>query len=131
MRITIAGTVGLTFFSLALITLALSASRGHANEDNAEHDAEHSAILRLIGPRSGETICDLGCGRGTWTFKLARAVGKSGTVYAVDIDARILQDVRKQRDEGKDGKYDNVQDRPVVGGRPDAPRQHDGRCVSQ
>jgi SAM-dependent methyltransferase len=51
-------------------------------------------VLELIAARPGETIADVGCGSGTWTFPLARAVGATGRVYAVDIDARAIAAVR-------------------------------------
>ena len=57
---------------------------------------EAEDLLRLIGARNGETIADVGCGKGTWTFWLAQAVGPRGKVTAVDIDARVLEGVRER-----------------------------------
>jgi SAM-dependent methyltransferase len=73
-----------------LVCLALAASARLA-ADPAPPEAED--LLGLIGPRSGEVIADVGCGRGTWTFLLAQAVGSAGRVVAVDIDARVLEAV--------------------------------------
>ena len=58
-----------------------------------DRPAEADDVLALIGARSGETIADVGCGRGTWTFMLAQAVGPTGKVFAVDIDAKVLEAV--------------------------------------
>lgn len=64
----------------------------------AESDeaGERAALLALIAPRPGERIADLGCGSGTWTVPLARAVGDDGRVLAVDIDARQLARARER-----------------------------------
>lgn len=63
-----------------------------------ERSPETEDVLALIGARAGERIADVGCGRGTWTFTLAQAVGERGTVYAVDIDAKVLEVVRARQE---------------------------------
>jgi SAM-dependent methyltransferase len=57
---------------------------------------EADDVLALIGARSGERVADVGCGRGTWTFALAQTVGPHGRVFAVDIDAKVLEVVRER-----------------------------------
>jgi ubiquinone/menaquinone biosynthesis C-methylase UbiE len=74
----------LTLLALAALALPLSAD---------DRPVEADDVLALIGARSGETIADVGCGRGTWTFMLAQAVGPTGKVFAVDIDAKVLEAV--------------------------------------
>ena len=37
------------------------------------------------------TICDMGCGNGFYTLKMAAAVGEPGRVYAVDIQPEMLR----------------------------------------
>jgi len=77
-----------------LTGLWLQPSPTRAAEDE---DAEQESILALIGPRAGETIADVGCGKGTWTFPLARAVGSHGRIYAVDIDLKKIAEVRQRK----------------------------------
>ena len=77
---------------------------------------EADDVLALIGARAGEAIADVGCGRGTWTFMLAQAVGERGRVHAVDIDARVLEAVSARVEREKLG---NVK---VVHSSPDDPR---------
>ncbi len=96
---------------IPVVSLLLPAPRGQT-EDEAPARRE---VVALIAPRSGEVIADLGCGRGTWTFALARAVGKEGRVYAVDIDADVLAQVRKEKD--KNG-IENVE---IIQSLPDDP----------
>ena len=53
-------------------------------------------VIRKLELRSGDVVADLGCGPGYFTLRLARAVGPTGKVYAVDIDAEILDYVKKR-----------------------------------
>jgi arsenite methyltransferase len=51
------------------------------------------AALALIG---GERVADIGSGGGYYTFRLARAVGPTGVVYAVDVDEGLLRRIAKE-----------------------------------
>ncbi len=44
--------------------------------------------------KPGQTVLDLGCGPGTFTITMAKMVGKSGKVIAVDIQEEMLEIVR-------------------------------------
>lgn len=48
------------------------------------------ALLALAAPRAGERVLDVGCGCGTLTLELARALGPAGRVTALDISAPML-----------------------------------------
>jgi ubiquinone/menaquinone biosynthesis C-methylase UbiE len=66
--------------------------------DAYEKPHEVIAALKL---RPGERIADLGAGSGYFTFRLARHVGPTGLVYAVDINpAMIVHLNRRIRDLG-------------------------------
>jgi ubiquinone/menaquinone biosynthesis C-methylase UbiE len=43
-------------------------------------------VIAALGVREGDRVADLGAGPGYFTFRLARAVGPLGRVYAVDTD---------------------------------------------
>lgn len=59
------------------------------------------AILSEIGLREGDVFVDVGCGEGFFTIPAARITGKSGRVYAVDIDEKAITLLRKEfLDEG-------------------------------
>jgi SAM-dependent methyltransferase len=47
-------------------------------------------LLDFAKPQSGSSAIDLGCGCGATTVELARAVGPSGRVTAIDISAPML-----------------------------------------
>jgi ubiquinone/menaquinone biosynthesis C-methylase UbiE len=47
-------------------------------------------IVERSGIKEGMTVMDLGCGPGTYTVDVARAVGNKGKVYAVDIQQAMI-----------------------------------------
>jgi SAM-dependent methyltransferase len=53
---------------------------------------------RLVGPylEEGMTVLDVGCGMGFFTLPMARIVGPSGKVVAVDLQARMLSGLRRR-----------------------------------
>ena len=61
-----------------------------------ERDAEEDAtrLHEALGLRPGQTACDVGAGSGYHTVRLARAVGPTGRVLAVDLQPRMLELLR-------------------------------------
>ena len=51
-------------------------------------------ILKRSGITKGMTVLDLGCGSGAYTTDTARAVGKNGLVYAVDLQDEMLAQLK-------------------------------------
>jgi len=47
-------------------------------------------VVGALGQRPGDRAADLGSGAGYFTYRLARAVGPGGTVFAVDNDHDLL-----------------------------------------
>lgn len=71
--------------------------------DRPEREAEErpELLMRSLKLRPGDVVTDLGAGSGFFTFRLANAVGKSGKVYAVDIQPEMLDIIRtKMRQQG-------------------------------
>lgn len=48
-------------------------------------------IIQSLEIRAGDQVADLGSGSGYFTFRLAKAAGPGGKVYAVDIDEEMNQ----------------------------------------
>ncbi len=51
-------------------------------------------FLKTAGVKEGETVADIGCGGGFFTWKFAKAVGENGTVYATEINEDALHYVQ-------------------------------------
>ena len=81
-----------------------------------------ATLVRALGLRRGQVVAEIGSGPGYFTPRLARAVGPSGHVYAVDPEAAVL-DVLRRRVARMGAR--NVT--PVLG-RDDDPMLPRGRC---
>ncbi len=47
-------------------------------------------LLKALNIQPGQVACDIGCGNGFYTLKLAELVGNDGQVFAVDIQPEML-----------------------------------------
>lgn len=56
-------------------------------------------FLSTAGIKEGETVADIGCGGGFFTWKFSKAVGPSGTVYATEINEDALHYVQEFKGE--------------------------------
>lgn len=54
------------------------------------------AVVRALGLRAGQVVADVGAGPGYFALRLARAVGRSGHVYAVEPEPVILDVLRSR-----------------------------------
>ena len=67
-------------------------------------------LLKALGVKPGQTVCDLGCGNGFYTLQLAKLVGKHGRALAVDIQPEMLALLRQRAQEAG---LDNIE--PILG----------------
>ena len=58
--------------------------------ENREREEDCEKMLANLGVKPGMTICDMGCGNGFYTLRLAKMVGPDGHVLAVDIQPEML-----------------------------------------
>lgn len=58
--------------------------------DSREREERCSLLLANLGIRRGMTVCDMGCGNGFYSLPMARLVGPTGRVLAVDIQPEML-----------------------------------------
>jgi len=75
---------------------AAPAARPLAGQNDRDSWQQPEKVMDAVGIRPGMTIGEVGAGHGYFTFKLSRAVGPGGTIYANDIDGKALQDIEKQ-----------------------------------
>jgi SAM-dependent methyltransferase len=54
----------------------------------------HKALMVFANPRPRERVLDIGCGAGTTSYALAKAVGLEGNVTGVDISEPMLEAAR-------------------------------------
>jgi ubiquinone/menaquinone biosynthesis C-methylase UbiE len=57
------------------------------------------AFIDSIGLKEGESVADIGCGPGYFSFQFAKIVGEKGTIYSVDTNERHINYVTKMKDE--------------------------------
>jgi len=75
-----------------------------------EREEDCDAMLASLAIRPGQTVCDIGCGNGFYTLRLARMVGTEGKVLAVDIQPQMLDLLRSR---AKQAAIENVV--PILG----------------
>jgi ubiquinone/menaquinone biosynthesis C-methylase UbiE len=78
--------------------------------ESREREEECSTLIKAIDIKPGQTICDMGCGNGFYTLKLAELVGETGRVIAVDIQPEMLRFLEER---AKSEGVKNV--KPVLG----------------
>ncbi len=73
--------------------------------DSRQEEEDCKRLLEELHVKPGQVICDMGCGNGFYTLKLADLAGDKGKVYAVDIQQGML-DMLKRR--AKAAKLTNI-----------------------
>lgn len=53
-------------------------------------------ILTQVGINEGSIVADLGCGSGYLTLEASKRVGEEGTVYAVDVQKSVLNEIESK-----------------------------------
>ena len=75
-----------------------------------DSEEDGTTMLRELKVQPGQVVCDMGCGNGYYTLQLARQVGPTGKVLAVDIQPEMLTMLREAT---KRAQLTNVQ--PLLG----------------
>lgn len=78
--------------------------------DNRENEERCSVMLGQLNLKTGMTVCDMGCGNGFYSIKMAKMVGPQGTILGVDVQPEMLQFLRTRME--KEG-VDNIT--PILG----------------
>jgi len=107
---------------LGLVAIAVAAgSRAHAQTEQTRETWQRVADLFAAAHVGvGARVADVGAGDGFLAVRLASAVGPGGRVYAVDIDEKVLNGLRRRL---ADAHIANVN--VVVGGEDDPHLQAD------
>jgi SAM-dependent methyltransferase len=59
--------------------------------ENRESEERSSQMLAQLNVKPRMTVCDMGCGNGFHSIKLARLVGAAGSVLGVDVQPEMLR----------------------------------------
>ena len=88
-----------------------------------EQEERTDLLLEALKLRAGETVADIGAGSGYFSWRMARLVGETGTVYAVDIQEEMLELLMKNMAKRRVDKIV----KPILGTVTD-PRLPPGSC---
>ena len=82
---------------ILLIATAAACCSGpaHFNDTAEEKASKPDEVIGALELKPGAVVADIGAGGGFFTVKLARAVGETGKVHAVDISRENLDYVKK------------------------------------
>lgn len=69
--------------------------------ESREREEDCTTMLKNLGLKPGMTACDMGCGNGFYTLKMAEAVGENGKVLAVDIQPEMLRLLQARAEEAE------------------------------
>ena len=58
-----------------------------ATAESHDNTVRRSKVLAVLNLRTGEQVLEVGCGGGFYTSQVARFVGSTGRVCAIDISA--------------------------------------------
>lgn len=70
-------------------------------------------VMAELHLRPGQVVGDVGCGTGYFTFRIAKAVGKEGKVFAVDISEKALEAIKSRAEKDKVTNVQTVRSEPT------------------
>ncbi|MBN1533222.1 MAG: class I SAM-dependent methyltransferase [Spirochaetes bacterium] len=83
--------------SAAISTMLVSCAGGtraeHFNSMASNDESQPARVVGNLQLKPGDTVADIGAGGGYFSLLMARMVGPSGRIYAVDIDRRMLEHI--------------------------------------
>jgi ubiquinone/menaquinone biosynthesis C-methylase UbiE len=82
---------------LVLLVVGLAGMAGFTGTANAQDEfaSDAARLVTALKLHAGQTVADIGAGRGQLAVALAREVGPSGRVYATELDTDRLRDIRE------------------------------------
>jgi len=78
----LAGIIAFSSFTLA------AAKKSRGSRDSWQ---QPDRVVKDLGLKEGAAVADVGCGSGYFTFRLSKAVGEKGKVFATEISDRGLK----------------------------------------
>src|SRR3954471_12400741 len=78
--------------------------------ESRDREEDCKTLLAALKLKPGDTVCDLGCGNGFYSVKIAKLVGERGRVIGVDIQREMLGFLK---DKAAEEKLGNIE--PLLG----------------
>jgi len=82
--------------NLLLVGLVCAAGAVSAAQVRGEAAEEVGRLAELMGWKAGTPVADIGAGDGKYTFAALERVGAAGKVYATEIDAKKLAELKEE-----------------------------------
>ncbi|QDU77122.1 Ubiquinone/menaquinone biosynthesis C-methyltransferase UbiE [Bremerella volcania] len=89
--------------------------------ESRQREEDCQKMLENLGVKPGMTICDMGCGNGFYSLKLAEMVGKEGKILAVDIQPEMLRLLKARAEE------EGIENIELILGELDNPKLPEGK----
>jgi ubiquinone/menaquinone biosynthesis C-methylase UbiE len=64
------------------------------NRDASAPESKPDEVISALALKAGMQVADLGAGGGYFALRFARAVGREGKVYAVDVNPELLEMIK-------------------------------------
>jgi predicted methyltransferase len=95
-------SIALLLVSMSVTSLSATLGANHSGQesdrDRTRDEWQRPAeVFEAMGVKPGDHVADIGCGSGYFTFRLAARVGAEGKVYAVDIEQKAIDRVRRRK----------------------------------
>jgi cyclopropane fatty-acyl-phospholipid synthase-like methyltransferase len=90
--------------------------------ESRDREEDCHTLLRALDLKPGMTVCDMGCGNGFYTLRVAQKVAPEGRVLAVEIQPEMLTLLRERASQAK---INNI--KPILGTLID-PQLEPGSC---
>ena len=65
-------------------------------------------VIERTGIKEGMRVLEIGCGSGTFTVLAARKLGRSGEIYALDVQDRMLKQLKKKLERAENRDVKNI-----------------------
>ncbi len=76
--------------------------------ESREREEDCTTMLKALEVKPGDVVCDMGCGNGFYTIKLAKLVGDRGKVIAVDIQREMLELLKDAAEQEKVANIETI-----------------------
>ena len=91
---------------IALAAMSPAAPQKKSRMTGRDTWQQPDRVVVDLGLKEGSTVADVGCGSGYFTFRLSKAVGEKGKVFATEISDKGLKAVA---DRAKKGNVKNIE----------------------